>query len=203
VTVAEAWASFRVAVVGLVAQVLRVDLVESEQQFFGQDTPYATQVQSRLIRGSLDATIAAVWPLAVTDFEAARSVCRTLLMHLVVVMEVPLVAVAYELAELYPDVFIDGDDVVASDFLGADVFSELELEPGQLSIREEIHSFIAEALETSPEGAVQVLRTFANRWSADEVMAAEQVTAILAHLLASLAHRAATDALLEGADEAG
>lgn len=200
-TLSDSWDRFRTGVVTAVAQLMRVEFVDADVESEGRPVnPFAEPTQARLIRGTLDACLGSLWCVAVVDFGAALQMSRVLTSYLMSTMDVPLAAVAFELSQLFPDI-IDGPIDVTT-FLGADIFGR-EPEEGEVSIREELHSFIAESLDEDPDGALQVVRTFYDRWSGDEEAAAERCAELVAYLLATLAHRTATDAILEGVGDTG
>lgn len=162
-----------------------------------EDNPFAEPTSAHLVRNILDAMVGCVWPAALADLDAARRQCLILLHHVMQTVDVPISAVAWELSGLYVELTPELDP---SSFPGADPFGSSDAIPeGYHSIREETLAFIAESLESGPAEAVQVIRTYYDHW--DPETGSDRCMELLAHLVASLAHRAATDAILEGADD--
>lgn len=198
--IADAWDWFRASVVTAVARLMRVSFEYEQEDDVTETNPFAEDVQSRLLRDSIDAQVGAIWPVALMDIDMARQTSLVLLHGLIATLEVPLSAAAYELAVLYPQLTVDDREVSA--FIGADLFGGRQAEKGEVSIREELHAFIGEALDGNPDGAVRVMRTLYER-AEDAETGSDHCMELLAHLIASLAHRSAADAILEGADDTG
>lgn len=187
----DAWHGFRVWLVAAFARLVGMPVetwIETEEieeaEMIELHNPHMDAVTTTVIRNAMDGSLSAIWPVTHSSFAHALLSAQILITHQILILDGNIAGYAYELARAYDDMLDEGYDV--DTIAGADIFDTAEFPETHFSIREELHAFIAEAIEGELEAAVKVILLFGRRWPADE--ANTRMVDILSHLLVSLAH---------------
>lgn len=194
----DAWHGFRAWLVAAVARLvgMPIETWTEEPEMIELHNPHMDAVTSTVIRNAMDGSLSAIWPVAHSSFGHANLAAQILVTHQILILDGNIAGYAYELARAYDDMLDEGYDV--DSIAGADIFDTSELPEAYFSIREELHAFIAEAIEGQLDAAVNVVLMYARRWPADE--ANTRMVDLLCHLLVSLAHTYTYDIIVAASD---
>lgn len=169
---------------------------EPEEEVDGRlENPYMTEETTEVVRNCLDATLATIWPVTLSNAVHALQATQILITHHIHLLEGNIAGLAFELAQTYREVLTENYDVARVP--GTDIFQELDIPDGYYSIRDELHAFVAESLDGEYEAAVRVVTGFALRFEDGNFRAVE----LLAHLIISLAYAYAFDTIEEAYHE--